>query len=296
MITVNQALQLLGLGSPFVVAAGTYGLFAFLDRKASGAAKQAVSNWISRRKYDGLSITDTILEAFNNIYTPVLLSLDALARSTVYSVIIIALFLVTVQPIYQVILATLAVPCTNRSFQLFYFSIAVANLISDYLSLFLVRWWLLVARNYPGKALFGGIISGTVLILLTYTFSTLLIHNFLFLDSPHWENMSFSNVIALSAKELNVLLLFGWPAFLVYFWLPLVIVGMIGARLINWVGNLIAWAQWFIKRGNVHPFQAIGLVAAVLMFLSASAGEIIYYSSIAAQRPAPPLPGCRLQG
>jgi hypothetical protein len=68
-----------------VVAAGTYGLFAFIDRKASRPAKQAVSDWIKRREYAGLSIADTILEAFHNIYTPTLLSFDALARSTVYS-------------------------------------------------------------------------------------------------------------------------------------------------------------------------------------------------------------------
>jgi hypothetical protein len=42
----QEALKLLGLSTPFIYAAATYGFFHFLDKKASGQAKKAISEWL----------------------------------------------------------------------------------------------------------------------------------------------------------------------------------------------------------------------------------------------------------
>jgi hypothetical protein len=45
MSIVSEALKLLGFSTPFIYALATYGLFHYLDRKASAKAKQAISGW-----------------------------------------------------------------------------------------------------------------------------------------------------------------------------------------------------------------------------------------------------------
>jgi hypothetical protein len=42
---LTELFKLLGLSTPLAYAAAVYGFFHFLDKKASGAAKQAMSNW-----------------------------------------------------------------------------------------------------------------------------------------------------------------------------------------------------------------------------------------------------------
>jgi hypothetical protein len=39
------------------------------------------------------------------------------------------------------------------------------------------------------------------------------------------------------------------------------------------VSRAVEWAQWFLKQGDAHPLKAIGIVATIIVFGSAIAGQ-----------------------
>jgi hypothetical protein len=65
----TEVLKLLGFTTPFIYAAATYGFFRWLDKKASGPAKKAISGWLVPRQYDRTGIASAILELFDRVYT-----------------------------------------------------------------------------------------------------------------------------------------------------------------------------------------------------------------------------------
>jgi hypothetical protein len=56
-------------------------------------------------------------------------------------------------------------------------------------------------------------------------------------------------------------------AIVVHLWLPLFAVSLLIVRGLNLFRQVAASMQWFLKRGNEHPFEAIGYVAAIITFL-----------------------------
>jgi len=62
-------LKYAGLAVPFIYAAATYGIFRFLDKKASGQAKKAISTWIGSANIDKQQSAAVALEIFDRIYT-----------------------------------------------------------------------------------------------------------------------------------------------------------------------------------------------------------------------------------
>jgi len=66
------------------------------------------------------------------------------------------------------------------------------------------------------------------------------------------------------------------PAILVFLWLPLLALSMLILRLLNWLFRATAWFQWFLKQGKQHPLQAIGTVAAILVFSGASVIKVFF--------------------
>src|SRR3954470_5135597 len=48
---MGQLLYILGLTAPFAYASAVYGLFAFLERNASPAARRTLSDWIKGNPY-----------------------------------------------------------------------------------------------------------------------------------------------------------------------------------------------------------------------------------------------------
>jgi hypothetical protein len=160
---VNEALRLLGLGAPFIYAAATYAIFHFLDRKASGQAKKTLGQWFTRR-YENSRVADAILEVFDRLYTAPLLGVRAFCRSAALSVILIASFIVEFIPGLPrflhfgntAFIADVVIPAT------------AANIVSDYLSLFVVRRWLIVAGRSPLFALMVGPTVGAIIILFVF--------------------------------------------------------------------------------------------------------------------------------
>jgi hypothetical protein len=53
----------------------------------------------------------------------------------------------------------------------------------------------------------------------------------------------------------------------VYLWLPLFALSMMLAKSLNHLRIAVGGAQWFFKRGKDHPIEAIGYVAAIIVFV-----------------------------
>lgn len=140
--------------------------------------------------------------------------------------------------------------------------ILVAFIISDYMSLFVVRKCLQIGTNYYQiVSLVFGVIAGIcvviisqfiIVFLLNDIFSSLIRHYSLlkafkidlFVFSPYFRH-PFMFLIQIC------------PAFLAHIWLPLFAVGALVVRLTG-------LAQWL--QGDEHPLDAIGMASAVVVF------------------------------
>ena len=74
-------------------------------------------------------------------------------------------------------------------------------------------------------------------------------------------------------------LIYAWPAFAVFAWLPLFALGIVTARLLTPLSWIVGRTQWFLKEGKEHPLKAIGYVAAVVVFLGTVGGREILPST-----------------
>jgi hypothetical protein len=59
------------------------------------------------------------------------------------------------------------------------------------------------------------------------------------------------------------------PAFIIHRWLPLFAFSSVFVKLIYLLLRAVEWAQWFLKQGDSHPLKAIGIVATIIVFVSA---------------------------
>jgi hypothetical protein len=87
-----NAAQYIGLRAPFAAALLVYCLFKFLDRKASGAAKEAITAWIKGERYKQIDLKAAVVEGFDNLYGTPLRSVRSFLRSaTISGLTVIAL-------------------------------------------------------------------------------------------------------------------------------------------------------------------------------------------------------------
>src|SRR5437899_236356 len=82
----------LGVATPFIYAAATYGLFSWLDKKASGQAKRAITSWFKPVQIDRERVSATVVEIFDRFYTTPLLGWRAFLRSSIFSLVLSAVF------------------------------------------------------------------------------------------------------------------------------------------------------------------------------------------------------------
>src|SRR5262245_37298151 len=81
-------LKLLGLGTPFYYAAATYIFFHRLDKRASAAAKGAISKWAETWLYNREQIAAAIVEMFERLYGYPFLSWRTVLRVIVFSTVV----------------------------------------------------------------------------------------------------------------------------------------------------------------------------------------------------------------
>ena len=65
------------------------------------------------------------------------------------------------------------------------------------------------------------------------------------------------------------------PAFIVHLWLPLFAMSVLAARALNSLRLAARFAQWFLKDGKKAPFRSLGIIAALIVFVSVLAWRVV---------------------
>jgi hypothetical protein len=82
----------IGLGTPFYLAAATYGFFHWLDRSASLRATRAISAWLKGHSYRQYDLKMAVIAVFDRLYTSRILSGKGFIRSITISLTIWIIF------------------------------------------------------------------------------------------------------------------------------------------------------------------------------------------------------------
>lgn len=270
---MNTLLRLLGLGAPFVVAGAIYSLFRFLDNKASKAAKQAVASWIKGEKYKQLDLTAAIAGSFDNLYDAPLFRPKAFLRSVILSVCALGIYYVLRRSTHEFFQVSPQNLWKNVSL------LMVPIILADYASLFLVREALGFSKTSAWLSVLLAITSALVVLeALMVVFATAVVA----IVGPTLDHRTmvehlseffqccgrniFSNEISIQASV---------PALIVYAWLPLLLIGALINSGIAAFFKAVGFAQWFIKRGNQHPFEAIGITTSAIAFIAAAVWQVL---------------------
>lgn len=265
--------ELLKSFAPAVACAtAIFVLFKYLDGRVSRSARQAVARWLKPLTYDKKEIGSALVHIFDRLYTYPLLSWRAFGRCTLISTAITALSLIVVTiPILPYELDYLL---SKEHFAILAFGIPF-TIICDYTSLFIVRRGLSAARSRPFFALVVGGLLPALLIFCLYTLRAVL--------EEIWDEYMRGMVLF----EPKLFFHYAWvyvaggfrgdalfySALIIHLWLPLFAVSVILVRLANWFLSATVWMQWFLARGERHPLEAVGFVAASIVFL----GTVLLY-------------------
>jgi len=261
---LQVALRTLGLGTPFLFAAATYALFHYVDKKASGAAKDAASDLIASKRISNEKISAIAVEIFDRLYTKPLWGWRAVARSATFTTVITLVGFWQIWPamfwLIRVVPSEIQINWAQR---------LACNYVADYAALFLIRRWLLLGAARPFLASFIGPLIGVAVLLALYVLTDVLrfcietgtFHPIYFVQGTMNWLRTFGNMDAGGSRTALLV-----PALVINLWLPLFVLGLLLAQLMNYFFQASGWMQWAIKRGRHHPFQAIGYVAAAVVF------------------------------
>ena len=268
---LKDALEAVGLLIPVSLALITSRFFVLLDRNLSAQATRAVSQWLKGETYRRMDVRLAIISAFDRLYTSPLLRPKALFRSALASCIAFIVYFAyksyVTWPAFEVLPINIFLSLDTAN-------LMIATVLSDFLSLFAVRKFLVTAGNHLITSLFLGMLVGFVTVIVSFVvvcwIGVLIIVG--------WKSQPF--IIEYFSYLPRVMithpqsLLFP-PALLVHLWLPLFALGALGVRLLYFVFGAVGWFQWFIKGGEQHPLRAVGWVAAVLVFAGAALGKLL---------------------
>jgi hypothetical protein len=290
---LRQGLDLLGLGAPFVYAAMTYSLFLYAEKKASAQAKRAISEWLNKPllPYDKAAVAAAMLEVFDRIFTRPLWGWRAMLRSALFSIVMMLIYFYekSLLPAYGSLIIESSEHLFGPSSGPMIFALAevaspiIANIIADYISLFVVRRWLSVAGQKPMFALFTSwVVAALIILLLYWVRDFVMTGSIIYFDGfgpasfrDVWTVITgaFSYSIGMwmgymASHDYDVNILFV-PAVAIHLWLPLFALSVWLVQGTNYLGFAAAKMQWFLKRGQQRPLEAIGFVAAALVFVIA---------------------------
>lgn len=264
----KEVFQVIGLASPFMYAGATYAAFRFLDKKASPGAKKAISNWIAGPSYDRSGVSAAIVEIFDRIYTRPLWGWRAIVRSFAFSVIVTAIIW------YE--LKTAEAP-DFEVFDPFVLRNVATTLIADYISIYIIRMLLRMGSKFPLIALLVALVAGCAIIFVTQLISVTA-WNF----AMSAENIGlgtpiflFWDLVQMVTTGTFTFWLFFAPAFAVHLWLPLFALVVMLAQFVNGIRWTTRWVQWFIARGRSHPFEALGYISTILVFVGTAVPKLL---------------------
>jgi hypothetical protein len=261
MEEIGRLLNTIGLFSPVIYAAATYGLFSWLDENASDEAKAALIRVMRVRVADGRNFASVLLELFDGLYTSPLLSGSAFLRSTLFTFLVSGLFILQLN--YFVPLAD-----RIRSGDIVAYLLGISlviNIGTDYLSLFAIREWLKLGGTKVVPALLIGTVVGVLILIMGNAVrAASLALTFKFEPLPEaWNAKYFASVILQLFQSYAFLSL---PAIAVFIWLPLLAIGIAVFRATNFLFWLSGRTQWLLRDGGSHPLRALGLVASIIVF------------------------------
>jgi hypothetical protein len=269
----TEVMQLLGFTKPFVYAAATYGFFHWLDKKASGPAKKAISGWLEPKEYDKTAVPAAIIELFDRVYTHPLWSWRAFVRSALITLLISGVIIFEFLS-YEEIVSKVSHPISRPSaVGLIGFTI-LFNIICDFTSLFLVRWFLLRGKTSLFRSAIVGPGLGMLLVRFfveVRVFVTFTYMYYLF-DAPGSEIDKIIQRATLMANLLqlqDVLNALSIAALAVHLWLPFLGLCAGLVKALNYLLVATNQVRWFLKHGRQHPLDAVGYVAGALVFLGA---------------------------
>jgi hypothetical protein len=268
MEAIGKLLESLGFAAPLLYAAAAYGLFNWLDENLSDAAKAALASTMKLKDSSKEQVASALVEVFDRIYTAPLLSWRAFARSLQFTTVVLAIYLFELhrlapdsysqgwdQPLK-----------TYRVWGLVW----LFNVLTDYLSLFVIRSLLIRSGTRPVIGLALGTLSGAAIVYVANVLRFMVYFIVMFVTEPN--AFSLAQVLTLlfttetayvvSPGEMVVL----WPAMAVFIWLPLFALGILAIRALTPLSWIVENARWALKGGDQHPLRAIGCVAAVAVF------------------------------
>jgi hypothetical protein len=248
-----------GYAAPFIYAAAGYGLFHWLDENASDEAKAALARTMRFKDYKSEQVASALVEVFDRIYTYPLLRWRAFFRSVLFTTVVSTTFVFERYGygVYQYLDRPLLISL-------------LFNVLSDYLSLFVIRPLLIRSGTKPVIGLALGTVTG-VAIVLVVNYLRRLYWNFVV--DPLW--LPLADYVDLAVPGWDGLL-FVWLALVVFVWLPLFALGILIARFLTPLSWIVGRTQWFLKEGKEHPLKAIGYIAAVIVFFGTVAGRAVF--------------------
>lgn len=250
---LGQLLQALGLATPFIYAAATYGFCHWLDKKASIGAKRTISSWFYWRP-PSEAISKAIVEIFDRVYSTPLFAWRAFARSTFLTLLVTCMWVL--------IVAQRRFGIEIVSVRLFGFQL-LSNIFVDYISLFAIRYLLAAHSTHP---VLMSLIAPTIGMLVVAALSILRIY-FWFGEAPMARFENGATIIFLQLDGMAA------PAIAVHLWIPLLILVVFLVKAAGIIFRATTGMQWFLKRGGQHPLEALGLVAGTLVFFGAIIGH-----------------------
>jgi len=293
MDNFSEAFKLLGFSTPFIYASATYGLFHYLDSNASEEAKQAISSWLKPLEYRLAAVSEAMVEVFDRLYTRPLLGWRAFMRSALFTICMTAVF------VYEFGLLSTGND-SNTSLmtlmtgvrQVWAWPIIVvgllANVVCDYIALFIIRPFLIFGKRRPILASLLAPIAGISIVLAAYygvakaviffvvqDFTTQALKTGICEDLIVTSRLEEGPCAAFVDEVASASALYGRlqrvlrpAAFVVHLWLPLLALCVMFLRSLNYFRFAVGGVQWFLNRGREHPLDAIGTVAAILIFIA----------------------------
>ncbi len=276
----TQLLEGLGFAQPFGYAAATFGMFLWLSNRASEPATESLRKYI-RSVPQTTAVANFNLEVFDRIYTKPLFHVRALLRSTIITSVISVLIWLTLRP----------APINDLAAIQYYGENLLFNVLADYVSLFFIRRWLSVARSRPMFSLIAATITGVLIVYLSYLVREgfLILYNVIILGNSimstidfagrwHIFNPLYSLWTPEQASWEKVAYL--WPAFVVHLWLPLFGLAAAITKAISLMIRAAEGTQWFAKDGSDNPFQAVGYIAAAIVFVVGVGLQVVNRSGL----------------
>lgn len=255
-----------GYAAPFGYAVSVYGFFHWVDKELSDEAKAALARTMRFADYKNEQIASALVEVFDRIYAHPLLRWRAFFRSLLFTIVLSAIWA------YEGALVAylndllhspdIALGGSELQRRLGLLSALLFNVLTDYLSLFVIRPLLVRSGTKPVIGLILGTVTAVTILFGGRIFAGIVLA---FIDPRYGIDLYLTFAFAAGR--------FFWAAVVVFIWLPLLALGILIVRLLTPLSLIVGGTQWLLKEGKDHPLKAIGYVAAIVVFLGTVAWQ-----------------------